>query len=70
MDSSLRHRVQTVAGAHSASYPMATEISFSVEKRPSSAKDRNAWSYNPSSPYVSIAWRLIKQRGNFTLQLN
>jgi hypothetical protein len=33
---------------------------------PSSAEVKNAWSYTSTSPFVFIAWCLVKYRDNFT----
>jgi hypothetical protein len=35
---------------------------------PSSAEVKNAWSYTSTLHYVFMAWCLVKQRDNFTLQ--
>jgi hypothetical protein len=68
---SLHHRVQSGSGAHPASYPMGTRGSFPGGKAagcegdhspPSSAEVKNAWSYTSTSPYVFIAWCLVKHR--------
>jgi len=70
---SFRHRVQTVSGAHPASYPMGAGGSFPGVKRPGSEDDhlsptsgelKNAWSYTSILPYVFIEWFLIKYRSN------
>jgi hypothetical protein len=64
-----------MSGAQQASYQMGTGGSFPGVKWPgceadhshiSSAKVKNAWSYNSSSPYVFMAWCLVKHRDNFT----
>jgi hypothetical protein len=73
-DFSLLHRVQTGSGAHPASYPTGTEGSFRGVRRtgreadqspPSSAEVKNAWRYT-FTPYVFMAWCLVKHRDNFT----
>jgi hypothetical protein len=75
---SLHHRVQNNSGAHSASYPMGTRVSFPVVKRPeretdhsppSSVEVKNAWSYTSTSQYVFMAWCLVKHKDNFTFYL-
>jgi len=33
---------------------------------PYSSKVKNAWSYTSNSPYIFMAWCLIKHRDNFT----
>jgi hypothetical protein len=35
---------------------------------PSSAEDKNAWSYASTPPYVFIAWYSVKQRDKFIFQ--
>jgi hypothetical protein len=56
--------VQTGPGAHSASYPMGTEVSFPGVKRPGSEArhspptsddDENKWIYTSTPPYVFMA---------------
>jgi hypothetical protein len=51
---SLRHRVQTDSGAHPASCPMDARDSFLGDEAdhspPSSAEDKNAWSYTSTLP--------------------
>jgi hypothetical protein len=56
---SLHHSVQNGSGAHLASYPMGTRVSFPGVKRPgreadysppSSAKVKNGWSYTSTPP--------------------
>jgi hypothetical protein len=48
------HRVRTGFGAYPASYPMSTRGSFrggeADHSPPSSAEDKNAWSYTSSPP--------------------
>jgi hypothetical protein len=67
---STRHHVQTDSTAHTASYPVGTESSFSEVKRPGSeanhsppcnAEVRNACSYTSTPQYAFMAWYLIKQ---------
>jgi hypothetical protein len=36
---------------------------------PSSVELKNAWSYTSTSPYVFMAWYLVKHMDNFTLLL-
>jgi hypothetical protein len=60
------HRVQICSGAHSASYPMGTLLlkrpkSQADHQPPSSSEVKNAWSYTSTSPYIYMAWFLIKQ---------
>jgi hypothetical protein len=66
----LRHRFQTVSGAHTASCPMGTGASYPGVKQlgceadhspPSSVEVENAWSYASTPHYVFIAWFLFKQ---------
>jgi hypothetical protein len=68
---SLRHRVQTGSGAHSASYPMGTVGPFPRVNRPVHETDHThlhlvsrlgmSGSVHPLPSYVFMAWRLIKQ---------
>jgi len=68
-----RHRIQTAAGTHPASYTMDTGNSFSLGKAsgtfdpspPSSADFRNAWSYTSTPPYVFVAWYFVNLRDKF-----
>jgi hypothetical protein len=72
---SLRHRVQTDAGAHPTSYEMVPGAFSQGVKQPgrevknspsSNSEVKNIWSYTSIPQYVFIAWCLIKNRGNFT----
>jgi hypothetical protein len=69
---SLRHHVQTDSGAHTVSYPMGIECSFSGEgvKRPGNEADHSPPSnaevnmrgaIPPLPQYVFMVWCLIKQ---------
>jgi hypothetical protein len=68
---SLRHRVQTGSGAHTASYPMGTGVLSPEVKRPghevdhspaSSAEVKNVWGYTSTLPYALMWWCLVKYR--------
>jgi hypothetical protein len=68
---SLRHLAQTGSGAHPACYPMDTgALSLGVKRpeceaehsSPSNADIKNVLSYNSTTPYVFMAWYLIKHR--------
>jgi hypothetical protein len=75
----LCHHVQTISGAHPASYLMGTggffplgvkELGHEVYHSPlSSAEVKNALSYGAIPPfpqYIFTAWCLVKHRDNFT----
>jgi hypothetical protein len=57
---SLFHHIQTRYGANPASYPMGTRCSFArgCEADNSSAKVKNACSYNFPPPYTFMVWYL------------
>jgi hypothetical protein len=72
---SLRHRLQTDSGAHSASYPVGTTCSFPGVKwpgleadhsPPSNAEVKNERSYT-SSPPPRLYGVVLKHRNNFTV---
>jgi len=74
--SSLSHRFQTGSGARLTFIEMGRGGYFSEGKaavKPithlSSAEVKNAWSDICISPYVFMAWCLVKHRGSFTLTL-
>jgi hypothetical protein len=48
------HCMQISSGAHPASYQMGTEGSF--------PKVKKVWSYTSTSPYIFMAWYIIKHR--------
>jgi hypothetical protein len=62
---------QTDYGTHLLPYPVDTGCSFPGHWvdywSPSSAKVKNAWSCTSTSPYVFIAWCLIKHGGSSSL---
>jgi hypothetical protein len=66
------------SGAHPASYPMGTGVSFPGVKRPeheanhsptAGVEVKNAWSYTSTPQYVFMSWCLVKHRDNFTFTL-
>jgi hypothetical protein len=68
---SFRHRLEASSGAHLFSYPLGTGRSFpdgkwprpeTDQSPPLTAQDKSAWSYTSTSPYVFMAWFLIKHR--------
>jgi hypothetical protein len=67
----LLHCMQTDSGAHPASYPMGTRVSFPGVKQPGHKADHsppfgaevtNIWIYTSTPPfsYVFMTWCLIK----------
>jgi hypothetical protein len=70
------HCVQTGSGAHTASSPIGTRVSFLGVKRPgrkadhtppNSAEIKNAWGFTSTLQYAFMAWCSVKKHGDFTL---
>jgi hypothetical protein len=73
---SFLHRIQTSSGVHSASYMTGNGVISPWVKRavrgdarspPSSAEDRNVWSYTSTPPYDFKVWYLLKHKNIFTV---
>jgi hypothetical protein len=45
------------------------KIITNLHSPPSNAEVKNAWSYTSTTPYVFMAWCLVKHRHNFTFHL-
>jgi hypothetical protein len=72
------HRFHTDSGAYTESYLVSTVICFSRIKwpgreadhsSPSIAKVNSVWRCTSTSPYVYMAWYLVKHRDNFTFPI-
>lgn len=70
--SSRLHRVRTGSVAHPVSYRGAVPLGLhrlrpnTDHRSPPSFQLKNGWSYTPISPYVFMAWCLIKHTYNLT----